>query len=83
MTYGGTNVHRFYAFIERIIQDIGPGTDRNRYCFTMDNLNIHANHAVTNLNFNAGHRIVFRAPYYPVDGAIEYIFNVIQCALRI
>ena len=31
----------------------------------------------------AGHRVVFCAPYYPVDGAIEYIFNVIQCALRI
>jgi hypothetical protein len=26
---------------------------------------------------------VFRAPYYPVDGAIEYIFNVIECALCI
>ena len=47
----------------------------------MDNLNSHTNHAVQALIFNAGHRIVFRAPYYPVDGAIEYIFNVIQCAL--
>ena len=31
----------------------------------------------------AGHRIVFRAPYYPVDGPIEYVFNTLQCFLRI
>ena len=29
------------------------------------------------LIYAAGHRIVFRAPYYPVDG-IEYVFNTIQ-----
>ena len=32
---------------------------------------------------NAGHRIAFRAPYYPVDGPIEYVFNTIQGILRI
>jgi hypothetical protein len=26
----------------------------------------------------AGHRIVYRAPYYPVDGPIKYVFNTIQ-----
>jgi hypothetical protein len=78
---GGTTVARFYAFIERIIGDIGQGTPENRYCFTMDNLDAHTNAAVQTLIFNAGHRIVFRAPYHPVDGAIEYIFNIIQCAL--
>jgi hypothetical protein len=31
----------------------------------------------------AGHRLVFRAPYYPVDGPIEYVFNTIQCMLKI
>ena len=49
----------------------------------MDNLDAHRNNAVETLIFNAGHQIVFRAPYHPVDGTIEYIFNVIQCALRI
>ena len=78
---GGTTVDRFYRFIQRILNDLGPGTPGNRFTFTMDNLNSHTNHAVQALIFNAGHRIVFRAPYYPVDGAIEYIFNVIQCAL--
>lgn len=33
--------------------------------------------------FLAGHRIVFRAPYYPIDGPIEYVFNTIQGMLRI
>lgn len=28
-----------------------------------------------------GHQIVFRAPYWPVDGPIEYVFNVIEQAL--
>ena len=34
---------------------------------------------------NAGHRIAFRvrAPYYPVDGPIENVFNTIQGILRI
>ena len=27
----------------------------------------------------AGHRLVFRAPYYPIAGPIEYVFNTIQC----
>ena len=33
--------------------------------------------------FAAGHRLAFRAPYYPVDGPIEYVFNTIQGVLRI
>lgn len=32
---------------------------------------------------NAGHRIIFRAPYHPVDGPIEYVFNTIQQILAI
>ena len=32
---------------------------------------------------NAGHRIVFCAPYYSVNGPIEYVFNTIQDMLRI
>ena len=48
----------------------------------MDNLDTHWNNAVLTLIYDAGHRVVFRAPYYPVDGAIEYVFNVIQCSLR-
>lgn len=35
------------------------------------------------LIYVAGHRIVFRGPYYTVDGPIEYVFNTIQGILRI
>lgn len=38
---------------------------------------------MVNIILAAGHRIVFRAPYYPVDGPIEYVFNTVQCLLRI
>ena len=44
----------------------------------MDNLVAHKHPAVLYAIFAAGHRVVFRAPYYPVDGAIEYVFNSIQ-----
>ena len=80
---GGTTVDRFYLFIQRILNDLGPGRPGNVFTFTMDNLNAHTNNGVQALIFNAGHRLIFRAPYYPVDGAIEYIFNVIECALCI
>ena len=33
--------------------------------------------------YAAGHRLAFRAPYYPIDGPIEYVFNTIQGVLRI
>ena len=44
----------------------------------MDNLNTHRNQIVAAMINIHGHRIVFRAPYYPVDGPIEYVFNTIQ-----
>ena len=80
---GGTTNERFYQFVERIINDIGPGTEERRQCFTMDNLNAHLNPTVLALIINSGHRVLFRAPYYPVDGPIEYVFNTMQNLLCI
>mmetsp|Transcript_4547 Transcript_4547/g.5103 ORF Transcript_4547/g.5103 Transcript_4547/m.5103 type:complete len:90 (-) Transcript_4547:448-717(-) len=40
-------------------------------------------HSVSAMIYAAGHRLVFRAPYYPVDGPIEYVFNTLQAYLRI
>ena len=51
------------------------------FCFTMDNLNVYHNAGVVNLILNAGHCLVFRAPYWAVDGAIEYVFNTIHTGL--
>ena len=33
--------------------------------------------------YAAGHRLAFRAPYYPIDGPIEFVFNTVQGMLRI
>ena len=49
----------------------------------MDNLSSHHNLQMTIIIFNAGHSIVFRAPYYSVDGPIEYVFNTTQGTLQI
>ena len=51
--------------------------------FTMDNLSTHKNPSVVNQILNAGHSYVFHAPYWPVDRAVEYVFNAIQSKLRI
>ena len=79
----GTSINDTYEFILRILESIGPGTPERRRCFTMDNLLSHVNPAVLNLIVAWGHRYVLRAPYYPVDGAVEYVFNTIQHELTI
>jgi len=56
-----------------------PGLE---FCLTMDNLNIHKHPAVLDLIDDAGHKIVFRAPYWSCDGAIEYVFNTIHVKLQ-
>ena len=33
--------------------------------------------------YAAGHRLAFRAPSYPIDGPIEFVFNTVQGMLRI
>ena len=79
----GTTVLDFYQFVEQIIDSIGDGTPARRRCFTMDNLAAHRNRMVVQLIIDRGHRVVFRAPYYAVDGAIEYFFNTLQHDLTI
>eukprot|EP00537_Pseudo-nitzschia_pungens_P001385 CAMPEP_0172378124 /NCGR_PEP_ID=MMETSP1060-20121228/69262_1 /TAXON_ID=37318 /ORGANISM="Pseudo-nitzschia pungens, Strain cf. cingulata" /LENGTH=146 /DNA_ID=CAMNT_0013105839 /DNA_START=815 /DNA_END=1256 /DNA_ORIENTATION=- len=77
----GTDAISFAAFIESILESLPPGTPRNRKCFIRDNLLAHHNPLTLNAILAAGHRFVFRAPYYPVDGPIEYVFNTIEMAL--
>ena len=47
----------------------------------MDNLISHHNPLTLTEILAAGHRFVFRAPFWPVDGPIEYVFNTIEMAL--
>jgi hypothetical protein len=74
----GTDLQFFIDFIQEILNDIGPGTAQRRRCFLMDNLVTHHHPLISQMIITAGHRISYRAPYYPVDGPIEYVFNTIQ-----
>ena len=80
----GTTGIRMIEFVWRIIYDIDSldKSDR-RFCFIMDNLRSHHNQQMSAIIIEAGHPIVFRAPYYLVDDLIEYVFNTIQGVLRI
>ena len=80
---GSTTTVRFFDFIQRIPNDMGPGTPQRCCCLTMDNLSSHRNLLVQQIIHNAGHQIAFRAPYYPVDGPIEYYFNHMQMGLTL
>jgi hypothetical protein len=74
----GTTVDMFFNFVLGIVEEIGPGTPENRRCFTMDNLQAHKHPLLRQLIYAHGHLCVYRAPYYPIDGAIEYFFNTLQ-----
>jgi hypothetical protein len=79
----GTDVTLFAPFINEILADLGPwAPGRPRYCFTMDNLNVHHHPNVINAILTAGYRVVFRVPYRPIDGPIELLFNVYEGELR-
>ena len=79
---GGTTVAKMLEFVQHVLDDIGPADPENFFVFTMDNLNSHRNDAVIALIHVYGHGVVFRAPYWPVDGAIEFIFNSLQTLVR-
>ena len=79
---GGTTVTRMLDFMAVVLQDIGHANDDQFYVFTMDNLNSHRNVAVVALIHLYGHGVIYRAPYWAVDGAIEYIFNTILNLMR-
>ena len=76
----GTTVHDTVAFLQDIIADI-PNNDRKT--FLCDNLISHKNHNVRYLIHSNGHRLIFRPPYHPRLGPIEYIFNRLQHELTI
>ena len=79
----GTTGERMISFVKRILKQLKTLKDKERrFCFVMDNLRSHHNQQMSAMIIAAGHRIVFRAPYYPIDGAIEYVFNTIQGVLR-
>lgn len=79
---GGTNLARFCNFIEELIEHLWNHQPNQQFLFTMDNLNIHKHQSVKDLIHNAGHGLVYRAPYWSCDGAIEYVFNTCSLACK-
>ena len=78
---GGTTFAEFYAIIDRISLDLNQRQPGRSFTFIMDNLNIHHNPAISMLLHARGHNVVYRAPYCPIDGPIEYVFNTLEAAL--
>jgi hypothetical protein len=76
--HGGTTIDKFVDFIELILDYLRQIFQGQKFIFTMDNLNVHKNPMVVAMIAAEGHGIVFRAPYWPVDGVIEYVFNIIH-----
>ena len=74
---GGTHLPMF------LLGKIGHGSPQPRHYFIMDNLNTHHDKIIAQVIHAAGHRIAFRAPYYPVDRPIEYFSNTLQQALTL
>jgi len=70
-TEEGTTRDRMVSLLTMIFNQLGPGKIDRRFCFIMDNLNSHHNVQMSLLFFMAGHRLVFWAPYYLIDGPIE------------
>lgn len=80
-TDGGTTLERFIEFIDMILDDLAANHPGRQFTFTMDNLNVHRSPIILAMILGAGHQLVFRAPYWPVDGAVEYVFNTIHSHL--
>ncbi len=78
---GGTNLFWMYTFIEGIIDQLAFDRPGRSFCFTMDNLNVHYSPVLLQMIASQGHRYLFRAPYWSVDGPMEYVFNSIHTLL--
>uniref|UniRef100_A0A7S2GES8 Integrase catalytic domain-containing protein n=1 Tax=Octactis speculum TaxID=3111310 RepID=A0A7S2GES8_9STRA len=77
----GTTVEIFDNFLRsKVIPSLVVGGPTRT--FMWDNLGAHLSAVVYNTIMFAGHRVIQRPPYRPVDGPIEYIFNQLQNGLK-
>ena len=67
----GTSVETFDSFVNTIVQQLPAAGPRRT--FMWDNLTAHHSARVFNTVTRAGHRVLPRPPYRPVDGPIEYV----------
>jgi transposase len=79
-TNKGTSSMLFAAFVAEVNKKL-RGTGRRT--FIWDNLTAHHSDMVNFAVMMAGNRIVPRAPYSPIDGPIEFVFNQLECQLKL
>ena len=79
----GTTIYRYHQFITNLLDELDVMFPGRSFCFTKDNLNTHKNPHIINLIEERGHLVVFRAPYWAVDGAIEYVFNTVHSLIDV
>ncbi len=71
---GGTTIYRFLDFMDQ-------NCPERQFVFMMDNLNAHKNLRIQTMILAHGHGIIYHVPYWPVNRAIEYVFNTIHSCL--
>ena len=82
----GTTVLDTYNFLNTLITNLGDGGVAGTvptHTFICDNLTSHKNPLIALLINNHGHHLLFRAPYNPWDGPIEYFSNYVQLELSL
>jgi hypothetical protein len=82
----GTTTMDTYDFLQNIINQLGMGginATTGTHTFICDNFTSHKSPIVHLLVNSNQHRLIFRAPYYPCDGPIEYFFNHLQQQLSL
>jgi DDE superfamily endonuclease len=78
----GTDAVTFYNFVLGILARLAQVVPFQPKMFMWDNLSSHLSPPLINAIYNAGHSIMNRPPYSPVDGPIEYVFNEIENQLK-
>jgi len=81
-TEGGTDLWRFFNFMLELCDWLDAHRPGRSFLFTMDNSNIHKHPVILDLIHGREHHVIFRAPYWSCDGAIEYVFNTLQTRLQ-
>ena len=72
----GTTVAIFNQFVDQLCNQYLPPLPPRKLMY--DNLKAHLSNLVCNTITASGHTYIQRAPYRPVDGPIEYFFNMLQ-----
>ena len=79
----GTSSEEFNDFVHgRILTGPRAIAAHPQCTFLWDNLSSHHSVLVVNSVYGAGHRILPRPPYRPVDGPVEYVIHTIEEKLK-